>query len=347
MSRREDLEQAIRDSYYIIRESELTIQTSPRPEEQKERQRAIEKQWALIRGYVDEYRPLVSGDVPSDIAEIAARFLPKPAGAKTVDDSLAGLTLMATCGTIDRRQAVALFRELMRPDGPFRVLLLAGDTKLGKSHLATKVFPRLARQEHAARVAVLDLRNQALTIPDLLHAACVQLGDEASLAHYHDAHRKWLDRPAGETPSLRSLFTRRKTPGERQDTGQQMTRRLVSVFVTSLRRLDGKPLLFLFDSIDSATERTKAWLMDTLLVQLAHLNNARVVVAGQSLPDASGSYAALCYAHELIPVMERAPYLEYCRQTGVKLTEEQVQAIMTAFDYKPGLFAEVMPKFRR
>lgn len=76
MSPRADLEQRIRDSYKIIREYELDIQTSDRPEDRMRAQRVIDRQWSLIEGYLAEYRTMTGGLLPSDIAELAAHFDP-------------------------------------------------------------------------------------------------------------------------------------------------------------------------------------------------------------------------------------------------------------------------------
>lgn len=75
MSRREDLERYIRQSYEIIRDYEEMIQTSNRPEDKQQAQRAVDRQWGLIEGYLKEYLPLVGDALPSDIREIAAHFM--------------------------------------------------------------------------------------------------------------------------------------------------------------------------------------------------------------------------------------------------------------------------------
>lgn len=78
MSRREDLERLIRESYGIIRVHKETIQTSDRPEEKLRSQRAVDAQWVLIEGYLEAYLPLVGDALPPDIAEIAAHFPSMP-----------------------------------------------------------------------------------------------------------------------------------------------------------------------------------------------------------------------------------------------------------------------------
>jgi formylglycine-generating enzyme required for sulfatase activity len=74
MARRDDLEQSIREGYRIIRRCEMDIQVTSRDEEKLRAQRMIDEQVGLIEGYLAEYRPLVGGVLPDEIAEIAARF---------------------------------------------------------------------------------------------------------------------------------------------------------------------------------------------------------------------------------------------------------------------------------
>jgi hypothetical protein len=89
--------------------------------------------------------------------------------------------------TINQTDVVELFHELMQPNAEFRVLRLLGEAKLGKTHLVTKIFPQIARGDYHARCAILDLRNQTQTAPDVLHATCGLLGDETAFRDYHSA----------------------------------------------------------------------------------------------------------------------------------------------------------------
>jgi hypothetical protein len=73
-SRKTDLERHLRESYALIREYEAIIQTSSEPKEKARSRRAIEEQWALVEGYLAEYRRLAGDAWPADIAQIAAHF---------------------------------------------------------------------------------------------------------------------------------------------------------------------------------------------------------------------------------------------------------------------------------
>ncbi len=77
MTRKQDLEGHIRDSYSLIRKYEETLRLSDRPKEKARSRRAIEEQWALIQGYLNEYLPLcrrTGAPLPADVRDIAARF---------------------------------------------------------------------------------------------------------------------------------------------------------------------------------------------------------------------------------------------------------------------------------
>ena len=77
MSRKDDLEQNIRECYALIRQYEAIQRDTDRPEERRRARRIIDEQWDLIEGYLDEYLPLcrrIGTPPPADIAEVAAHF---------------------------------------------------------------------------------------------------------------------------------------------------------------------------------------------------------------------------------------------------------------------------------
>lgn len=92
---------------------------------------------------------------------------------------------------IDRIDAVQLFRELIDPNSPQRFLRLLGEAKMGKSHLLTRIFPKIAA-EQGFDCVVLDLRNQQITIVEHLHQIRNNLGRDRFL-HFDAAYNEWMD----------------------------------------------------------------------------------------------------------------------------------------------------------
>ncbi|MBN1936684.1 MAG: DUF4350 domain-containing protein [Anaerolineae bacterium] len=91
--RKHELEVLILDSHHIINQYEQTIQTSDRAEEKVRARRVIQEQWDHIARYLIEYRPLVGGQLPDHLAQIAAHFEPVEAarGGEQTRPAPAGL----------------------------------------------------------------------------------------------------------------------------------------------------------------------------------------------------------------------------------------------------------------
>lgn len=247
--------------------------------------------------------------------------------------------------TINGEEILSLFHQLMQPDSPQRVLRLMGQAKLGKSHLLTKVFPGMARQEQATcRHAILDLRTQSQGILDVLHSACGQLGDE-NFEGYLAEFRAWRRRSTTASihvNTLQAILSKISIAAQSEaEASHRIVPDLTLAFVNDLRKCSDEPVLLLFDTVDNAADSTRDWLMDTLLVSLAGLPNVRCVVAGRTLPDAAGGYAAACYSYELQPVREEDAYIRFCQLRGIGLAEQSIRDIARASDYFPGFFAEL------
>ncbi len=248
--------------------------------------------------------------------------------------------------TINTDEAVKLFHHLMQPHSQMRILCLVGDSKMGKSHLLTKVFPSLNQQEYQARYAILDLRNEIDTIPDLLHLACSQL-DPQGFDSYHSAHDQWTARSGINLQHITSIFLHLIIHNwENTQATRARNYHLTAQFVKDLSQQSNAPLLLLFDSVESATEGKQCWLMHSLLPQLTPLEHIRVVVAGRSLPAIHGSYAARCQIYRLGPVIDDSAYIIYCQKLSATLGEQSIRDIARLCDYTPGLFADlVVPRF--
>lgn len=248
--------------------------------------------------------------------------------------------------TINTQEVVKLFHQLMKPDSPSRILRLKGESKTGKSHLLTKVFPAIVQKEFQARHAILDLRYSMLTVPDILHAAYGQL-DATGSSEYLTAYQKWTTRPRVSIERVLSIFSFfRISVKDSLDEIRQRDLDLTTQFVRDLATLSDKLLLLFFDTVDYADKSIQIWLVHTLLVQLSSLAHVRVVMAGTSLPDIDGSYRVLCENRELQPVRDIQEYIIYCRSLDMPLLAEQsIKDFASVFDYKPGLFVDyVLPK---
>jgi hypothetical protein len=187
----------------------------------------------------------------------------------------------------------------------------------------------------------VDMRSPTHTVPDFLHSACGQLGSQ-NYTSYYTAYQDWLSRPKTVgILKLLALFSHINISLKDSDSDlHQRDLHLTTHFVKDLIKLDATPVLFLFDSVNEATEYIQSWLMNTLLVQLSPLPHIRIVVAGCSLPEACGNYTACCQSYRLQPITEVEAYLEYCHTANLTLSDQSIRDFAHAFSYTPGLFID-------
>lgn len=216
---------------------------------------------------------------------------------------------------------------------------------MGKTHLLTRVLSPLAEQGYQARCALLDLGNPFSTVPDVLSQACTQLGDTYFHAYYA-AEQGWMSRPKVAVKGLVATLSHITVSNrDYQEEAHYQARYLTSQFVKDISQLTDRPLLFLFDNVEKASEEMQWWLMKNLLLSISRLNHIRVVLAGRYLPEPHGSYQALCHLHRLLPVMQIEEYVTYCQQSKSTLSEKEIRLLAHAFKYIPGAFVDVLPRF--
>ena len=245
--------------------------------------------------------------------------------------------------TINCEDALNCFHQLMKDDGECRVLQLSGDAKMGKSHFLAKIFPAIAQRDYSAKYAVLDLRNKAQSIVELLHTAYGLLGDISSFPTYHSTYQNWLSRSKVEVQGLQAVLSKINiSSNNTADEASRILPEITRCFVNDLKLLNHQQVLLIIDSVDIATINTQTWLTDMLIVQLIKLDHVRVVIGGRTISEPSAGYAAVCRNYKLHPVQDVHAYIHYCQKINAQLTEQSIRDFAKAFDYKPGMFAEIV-----
>lgn len=260
---------------------------------------------------------------------------------------------MAPPSTIDRQAAIEVFHRLMQPDSDYRIVLMEGDSKLGKSHLVDKVFPAIAQELYGVVHAKVDLRTSAKSPYNILHNLFGLLGAGNVFPSFESAYEQMLIQSRVDVSRSVAMFSRIEiSAGGALDRDRHMLRHLVSKFALDLSEATTTPILLLFDSVDEAEESVLNWIMDPLLVFLYPLSHVKVVLAGRSVPEPCGTYEDICCTHRLLPVQSEDEYIAFCREIGIVdqpgegLTNDTIRAFARACEYKPGFFFElVFPTF--
>ena len=251
--------------------------------------------------------------------------------------------------TIDTHEVMCLFHDFMQPASQIRVIRLLGDGNMGKSHLLTKIFPLLAQQQYGARSAILDLRNRLYTIPDILHLASELLSEDPHhFERYYTSHHEWSTRLKVHAQGIHAVVSSVTiTSRESADDTEARDRELTSQFVKDLSHLDENVVLLLVDSVNEATEGMQKWLMDKLVVLLSRHAHVRVIIAGRTLPEPHGSYAAQCQSFQLQAIQNEEEYITFCKKSTVTPPEETIRTLVMASGYIPGFFAQLLSEYKK
>jgi hypothetical protein len=243
--------------------------------------------------------------------------------------------------TIDTHEALKLFHQLMETNSHFRVLYLIGNAKMGKSHLLTKIFPVMSHHKYQARSILFDLRNRTYAVPDILNIACEQLGPKVCY-NYYTAYQQLTKHPNSNITRFLSDFSYVDASVEAYNDIQKRDDRLTTQLMLDLSKLQDKPLVLFFDSVNNASEQVQAWLTTIFLPRASLFSHIRTVVAGRTLPAAPGSYVDLHQLHQLQPVKEEAEYIAYCQSIQVNLADQVIRSIASDCNYTPGMFVDFL-----
>jgi len=160
MSRKDDLEQNIRDCYAIINRYEAVQRDTDRPEERDRAGRMIGEQWELVEGYLNEYSPLcrrLGAPVPDDIGQIAARFelaeegtettvpgspLAQPQAADSSEPPVSHLPTKAYRELVGRDAFIGDIMSGLRDPAGKWIVAIDGMGGIGKTALAREVADR-------------------------------------------------------------------------------------------------------------------------------------------------------------------------------------------------------------
>ena len=243
--------------------------------------------------------------------------------------------------TIDTYEAVKLFHQLMETDSQLKVLYLIGNANMGKTHLLTKVFPVLAQHQYQARCVFFDLRNRIYSVSDILDMAYEQLGSKYCSNYYKAAQELVSDNKTDITRILTDFSSFTTSFGSNNDTRKREDR-LTTQLVLDFSKMQDKPLILFFDTVDNATEQIQTWLLKTFLMKISLLPHVRAVVASRTMLEAPNDYIDLLHIHQLYPVQEEEEYIAYCQSLHATLQEQTIRSIVRECSYTPGMFVDYL-----
>jgi hypothetical protein len=176
----------------------------------------------------------------------------------------------------------------------------------------------------------------------VLQTIVAQFGPD-NFPAFNQAYLQYLNRPVIQADTFAGVAaqvsSRAAHAGAPPDPFDQY---LAAQFAADLRQLAPRPYLLLFDALNQAPPTLHAWLINTILVQLAPLSHIRLVIAGQEAPSPPAPFTDPHRAYRLGPVEDEQEYIAYCRRLQATLVEQSIRDFAAGVRYTPGLFAELV-----
>jgi hypothetical protein len=248
--------------------------------------------------------------------------------------------------TIDRGEAMECFDAMMAANPDYTVLCLSGASKMGKTHVITRVFPTAVVRENA-RQATVDLRSAVLTVEDVLTIVAERLTREPTAwQRFHQAQSKSMAPVSVNILHSKLRDTSLDITNASENTPAQWDRYVTGQFIEDLALLHDRTAVLCFDNIDAATELLGQWFKDVFLTRLSALPHVRVVVTCSGTPCFPSTYADCVRVHPLLPIQDRAHFITYGRAACLNYSDGEIEVAITIARNIPGTFAEFLPLLR-
>jgi hypothetical protein len=241
--------------------------------------------------------------------------------------------------TVDREQELARFSELLRlaGQGESRVLVIEDASGHGKSRLVQRF--RKVCQECSTAWSFVDLVAGSLTPLDILNRITSDLGTIVRFEHYRNVVDKKgalsvpvtiaENKTVGKlTNTVEVTVNASSSPEEQKQIwgeAAECFKRDLSVY----RSMVGdRAIVLLFDTFETAAPEAKVWIADHLLpaVGANRVAGLLIVLAGKTCPKPSGEWETECEPIILRPLEEKH-WIEYAKEVGVNLTQEQIRMV--------------------
>ena len=202
-------------------------------------------------------------------------------------------------------------------DRQTRLILVHGDSGMGKSHLVS-MYEQIAEAHHRQTILV-DLREQ-IGVDGCLSQIVRALGGVKAFPQFHAVKIELM-----------------KAEGAQDKDKWEM---LTGHFLAEIEKHSAPQIILLFDAHDrdKPEESFKQWLAKILLPQLAQQDKLVVVVAGQE-PVAPPKELKLCHHNFPLTGVSVEKFEQYVKACNLKLTQKEIRLLHEALRGKPSEFA--------
>ncbi|HSS49809.1 MAG TPA: ATP-binding protein [Thermoanaerobaculia bacterium] len=202
-----------------------------------------------------------------------------------------------------------LFAELLVPSSPKRILLFQGESGIGKSTLLRSCAELIPA---SAKFIPIELRGAAVSISEIFYRFAGRL-DWTQLENF--CHQLVAMEPAVATTLDRNHLTGIRNQINITLSSQGLidrSERIAALTEALFRDLESlhNLVVLTFDTFDNASTEASEWLSGPLLERMARTKNARVVIAGKTVPNINNiEWGAFCEIRMLSGIVAADPWL--------------------------------------
>jgi hypothetical protein len=239
-------------------------------------------------------------------------------------------------GLANRVQEIGRFEALLERQCQRRILLVKAPSGYGKSELIDR-FSQVVLDRGNLGLVKLELDGSVLGIAYLISRLQQKLKSER-FPNYDKAVRQLLATPTIEMSDIEIEGNENQlqillSTDEQQK--QMRLARLEAAFFEDLAAIR-RPIVLLIDTFERAPDELQKWIGCQFLAEVAeNLDNFRVVVAGQEIPEPKLDWRSCHHCCVLGPIDEIDAWYDYVQAQQLQLNREFVKGIVYALKGRP------------
>jgi len=242
----------------------------------------------------------------------------------------------------NRTKEVEFFKKMLRGDIFQRILLIQAASGMGKTSLLTEFASLCPVHAEAVILVKIDLKSAQTGIAYIFSRLQRRLG-ENKFINFNKALNNFLsagvevsdNQIEGTENQIQVILN-----AESEEARNFRLSKLQEAFFRDLQAVK-KPILIMFDTFNLAPASVAVWVGGGFLVEVADVENVRVVIAGQTVPKPTFEWNDLAATHCLEKIDDIEAWYSFTQAKKLPFEREAVKAFVRCFQGNPDAIVKI------